>query len=221
MSVCMPTDARMSGTASSISTLTADAPLRTQLPIPQPQIQPSLSTAGKMSNGEVAPSAARMAATVVGSSWIDAVFKTTSLHSSFDASPGDASRAISCAARIPIGVAALPRPSRFALTFAESGCKALVPRTFRKQAPQYRPERMRQPSASPEALIKLHHRTPQANSTADNYAQFDGGMRPFQRRLLHLSHGSVQASEKNGDDDHRRPYKTHNMTILLVFQNTC
>ena len=53
-----------------------------------------------MSNGEVAPSAARMAATVVGSSWIDAVFKTTSRHSSFDASPGGASRAISAGAYV-------------------------------------------------------------------------------------------------------------------------
>ena len=84
-----------------------------------------------------------------------------------------------------------------------------MPRTFRKQAPQYRPERMRQRFGKSGCSHKLHHRTPQANSAAENYAQFDGGMRTFQRRLLHLSHGSVQASEKNGDDDHRRPYKTH------------
>ena len=74
-------------------------------------------TAGRMSKGRMQPKLLRTAATLVGSSWMDAVFKTMSLHSSLVAMPflPEANR---WAARIPIGVAALPKPRRLAHTLA-------------------------------------------------------------------------------------------------------
>lgn len=77
-------------------------------------------TAGRMSKGEAAPKDARREATVVGRSCMEAVFMTTSRHSSSEAELKPERRFKPTAAFIPAGVAALPRPSRFADTFAES-----------------------------------------------------------------------------------------------------
>ena len=79
----------------------------------------AIHTAGRMSKALSAPKAARTPATVVGRSWIEAVFSTTSVHSSLLAVPPQPS-AIRLAARIPRGVAALPRPSRLADTLPDS-----------------------------------------------------------------------------------------------------
>ena len=71
-----------------------------------------------MSRGAAQPALWRTAATVVGSSWMDAVFITTSRQSwsvARVASDGSRSRP---AARMPMGVAALPSPRRLAVTFA-------------------------------------------------------------------------------------------------------
>ena len=79
-----------------------------------------------MSKGEGHPALWRTAATVVGSSWMEAVFITTKRHSSSVARVGSEGSLSRPAARMPMGVAALPRPSRFAVTlplscFASSG----------------------------------------------------------------------------------------------------
>ena len=71
-----------------------------------------------ISKAAAAPYDARTAATVVGTSWKDAVFITTSRHSSSRARVSPR-RTMPLAARIPAGVAALPRPRRFALTFSD------------------------------------------------------------------------------------------------------
>jgi len=81
-------------------------------------IKELISTAGVISNGDAAPAAARTDAMVVGRSWMEAVFMTTSIHSSSEARP-PARRAMPFAALIPAGVAAFPRPRRLALTFSD------------------------------------------------------------------------------------------------------
>ena len=78
-----------------------------------------IQTAGRMSKGAALPKAARTEATVVGRSWMEAVLSTTSRHSSSLAVPPQF-RAIRRAAWMPSGVAALPRPRRFAETLAET-----------------------------------------------------------------------------------------------------
>ena len=58
---------------------------------------------------------------------MEAVFSTTSRHSSFPAVPGRSERrAIPCAAFMPMGVAALPRPRKLAETFAASASSVSV-----------------------------------------------------------------------------------------------
>ena len=75
-------------------------------------------TAGRISKGAAAPSEARTAATVVGSSWMEAVFMTIRRHISSVAVRVWASSCIRFTAAMPMGVAALPRPSRLAETLA-------------------------------------------------------------------------------------------------------
>ena len=75
-------------------------------------------TAGRISMGEALPQAARTLATVVGSSWMEAVLSTTRRHSSSSATPPQPC-AMRRAARTPSGVAALPSPSRLADTLAD------------------------------------------------------------------------------------------------------
>ena len=89
-------------------------PFAARIPAPTEQADAS-HTAGRISNACAAPSCARTAATVDGISCKDAVFITTSRHSSSDAPPPPDSACIRCAVRMPSGVAALPNPSRFAL----------------------------------------------------------------------------------------------------------
>ena len=72
---------------------------------------------GGISKGASLPAAARREATVVGKSWMEAVFRTTSRQSSLLAIPPQPT-AILRAARMPRGVAALPSPRRFAETLA-------------------------------------------------------------------------------------------------------
>lgn len=67
-----------------------------------------------MSKGEAAPQPARIAAMVVGMSWSEAVFAITSIHISSDAYFEPFIRCSPRAARMPAGVAALPKPRRFA-----------------------------------------------------------------------------------------------------------
>ena len=71
-----------------------------------------------MSNGAAAPFAARTAATVVGSSWMDAVFSTMRRHISSVARALPERCCIRRTAAMPMGVAALPSPSRLAATLA-------------------------------------------------------------------------------------------------------
>ena len=80
--------------------------------------QEGVQTAGRISNALSAPRAARTPATVVGRSWMEAVLSTTNLHSSPSARPL-VCLAMRRAAWMPRGVAALPRPSRFADTLPE------------------------------------------------------------------------------------------------------
>ena len=163
-----------------------------------------------------------MAATVVGSSWIDAVFKTTSLHSSFDASPGGASRAISCAARIPIGVAALPRPSRFALTFAESGCKTASCRALSgNRRRSIGLSACDSASASPEALISsitAHHRQTAPPITMHNSMAACAPSSAACCTCPTVPFRHPKRTETTIIAVHIRPIS---MTILLVFPNTC
>ena len=74
-------------------------------------------TAGKISKGASHPAAIRTAATVVGRSWIDAVLHTTSIQRLSPATPG-VLRLIRRAVSKPNGVAAFPRPNKFAETLA-------------------------------------------------------------------------------------------------------
>jgi hypothetical protein len=59
-----------------------------------------------------------MAATLAGINCMDAVFSTMSLHSWSVATPGRVGSTIRLAARIPMGVAALPNPSMLAQMLA-------------------------------------------------------------------------------------------------------
>lgn len=77
-----------------------------------------IHTAGRISKGVAQPKETRTAATVAGISCMDAVFRTMSLHNSFDAMPSFRLRARHCAAWIPIGVAAFPSPRKLAQIFA-------------------------------------------------------------------------------------------------------
>ena len=61
---------------------------------------------------------------MVGSSWMEAVFSTTSRHSSSLAVPS-APRAMRRAARIPSGVAALPSPKRLAEMLADTALSVI------------------------------------------------------------------------------------------------
>ena len=72
-----------------------------------------------MSKGAALPAAARTLATVVGSSWMEAVLHTTRVHISSLATPG-LRRLIRRTASIPKGVAALPSPSRLAEKLADT-----------------------------------------------------------------------------------------------------
>ena len=87
-------------------------------------------TAGRMSKGLSAPQAPRTEAMVAGSSWMEAVFSTTSRHSSSLATPPQP-RAIRRAAWIPRGVAALPSPSRLADTLADRAARVCSSRLAR------------------------------------------------------------------------------------------
>lgn len=75
-------------------------------------------TAGIMSNGAAEPFAARTAATVDGIIWMDAVFNVISRSTVSGAPRLPASVYSRSAAHRPSGVAALDRPSKFAVTFA-------------------------------------------------------------------------------------------------------
>ena len=91
--------------------------MQAKIPAPTDRAEAS-HTAGRISKGLSHPAAARTAATVVGSSWMDAVLHTTSRHSSSLAAPG-LLRLMPLAASIPKGVAALPNPNRLADTLAD------------------------------------------------------------------------------------------------------
>ena len=67
---------------------------------------------------------------VAGSSWMEAVFSTTSRHSSSLAVPPQP-RAIRRAAWMPSGVAALPSPSRLADTLADRAARVASSRLAR------------------------------------------------------------------------------------------
>ena len=132
-------------------------------------------TAGRISNGAAAPLARRTPATVVGSSWIDAVFSTTSRHSSSLATPSHPA-AIRRAARMPSGVAALPRPSRFAETLAETAAsvspsRLACGRIRRKAGRSSRASPPARPQRSITSITPVHRHTTPAidrhSSTAD------------------------------------------------------
>ena len=75
-------------------------------------------TAGRISKGVAQPSAERTAATLAGISCMEAVFSTMSRHISLLAQPFGEFSAMRFAACIPIGVAAFPKPRRFAQMLA-------------------------------------------------------------------------------------------------------
>ena len=106
-----------------------------------------------------------MLATVVGSSWMEAVFSTTSRHSSSLATPS-VPRAIRQAARIPMGVAALPSPSRLADTLAVtaasvSGSRLAWGSSRRSTGRNSRPSRRDSPHRSMTSISPVHrHSTP-------------------------------------------------------------
>lgn len=115
-----------------------------------------------ISKAEAAPFAARTAAIVDGMSCIDAVFSTTSLQSSSLA--GSPRRAMPCAARMPAGVAALPRPRRFALTF--SLMAAMIPpsrdesgNSLRSRGASRRVSALTAPLRSSSSITALHRQT--------------------------------------------------------------
>lgn len=78
----------------------------------------AIQVAGRMSSGAAEPACMRSIAVVAGMSWIEAVLTTTNIAISFVAAPSArCSLAISHIARMPSGVAALPRPRKFAMRF--------------------------------------------------------------------------------------------------------
>ena len=81
-----------------------------------------IHTAGRISKGAAEPSPARTAATVAGINWMDAVFITISLQSS-SLADSPVPSAILCAARMPSGVAAFPKPRRLADIFPQSASR--------------------------------------------------------------------------------------------------
>ena len=118
-----------------------------------------------MSKGDWAPLALRTEAMVAGSSWMEAVFSTTSRHSSSLAVPLQP-RAIRRAAWIPRGVAALPSPSRLADTLAESAANVFSSRlawgiSRRRMGRKARANPAERPQTFMISMTPLHrHRMP-------------------------------------------------------------
>ena len=116
-----------------------------------------------MSKAAAAPSAERREAMVVGMSWIEAVLSTTKRHSSSEAGPPRP--AMARAARIPAGVAALPKPRRFALTFSETAAisSRSIP-AFGKSRFSRGPKALARaaeiPQRSISSITPLHRQTP-------------------------------------------------------------
>ena len=126
------------------------------------------------------------------------------------------------AARIPIGVAALPRPSRFALTFAESGCKTASCRALSgNRRRSIGLSACDSASASPEAFISsitAHHR-----QTAPPIAMHNSMAACAPSSAACCTCPTVpfrhpKITETTIIAVHIRPIS---MTILLVFPNTC
>ena len=86
---------------------------------------------------------------VVGRSWIEAVFNTTNRQSSLLATPSQL-RAIRRAARIPSGVAALPRPRRLAETAANVSSSRLASGSRRRKMGR---KARASPADSPQAFM--------------------------------------------------------------------
>ena len=163
-----------------------------------------------------------MAAMFTGRSCIEAVFKTTRRHSSFDATPSGASRAISCAARTPMGVAALPSPKRFALTFAESGCIiSCLPAHSGKSLDSSGRSAADSRSASPETCISsitAHHRhtAPPMARHSSNAARPPSSAAAATSRAVPTAHPNM--TDTTIMTVHMTPINIYNHpTILLIF----
>ena len=102
---------------------------------------------------------------MAGISWMEAVFSTTSRHSSSLATPPQPF-AILLAARMPRGVAALPRPRRFADTLADtaarvSGSLQALGRSLRRTGRNSRASPAERPQAFMISMTPLQRqRTP-------------------------------------------------------------
>ena len=112
---------------------------------------------------------------MAGSSWMEAVFSTTSRHSSSLAMPPQP-RAMRRAARMPRGVAALPRPSRLAETLADTAARVSLSRlawgsSRRSTGRKARARASERPQTFMTSMTPLHrHSTPaidRLSSTAE------------------------------------------------------
>ena len=140
-------------------------------------------TAGRMSKGVRQPAAARTEAMVVGSNWMEAVFSTTSRHSSSLATPSQP-LAMRRAARMPSGVAALPRPSRLAETLAEMAASVSSSRLASGSSRRSRGRKVRaSPWEIPQtfmiSMIPLHKHSIPAMETLRSMADWAPAMAAF------------------------------------------
>ena len=143
-----------------------------------------IQMAGRMSKGAAAPLAALTAATVVGRSCMEAVFTTTSRHSSRDAALD--LPAMRLAARTPMGVAALPRPSRLAETLPVRRRERLRSREARGNRRRRMGDRARESaSMAPGAAQDLQHAAPQADQPSGGQNELHGGRSALQSCLAY------------------------------------
>ena len=146
---------------------------------PTPTEKMELSqTAGRISKGAAEPAAARSEAAVVGMSCMEAVFITTRRQSSSEAAPSE-SRAMPEAARMPTGVAALPRPSKLAETLEARADMVSQSWAERGNSRVSRGESARErASSAPGSAQHLHDAAPEANQPAGFQAQLYSGRGP-------------------------------------------
>ena len=154
-----------------------------------------IQTAGRMSKGAALPKAARTEATVVGRSWMEAVLSTTSRHSSSLAAPPQF-RAIRRAAWMPSGVAALPRPRRFAETLAETAASVSS-------------SRLALGSRRRSSGQNLHDAAPKAEDAGHGKAQLQSGLGTVQRGGGYGTEISMKKAPEEGEDHQTGPDIRH------------
>lgn len=145
----------------------------------------------------------RSIAVVAGMSWIEAVLTTTNIAISFVAAPSArCSLAISHIARMPSGVAALPRPRKFAMRFMVMAFTASpLGRRPLKRRFVIGESRRESNSVRPRLLCNLHKPAPQTEHPGEGEHQRDRLSRLPHGGFGKLGHPAGQRGENEGKEN--------------------